>query len=288
MACRGSSRECRFPQAPASPAAASSRAPPGSRSRSTAAPTSARTPSTTGSRRLPRSRRRRSACSSRSSSPAGSTRSRCSSRPATRPTTRSGRPWRSRRASGRPFTEDSRLRWHPAASGIATLHGEGKVSVLPAIGYANSDKSHFTSRHYWEVGATDANLRTGWMGRYLDAIGTPDNPLQGLSLDVALQPALATAKVPVATLQAADQYTLRHAGPPGASARVVDHRGVGEHRRRAREVDRRRAEAGGQDRASSRTLSTSSSARSATASRARSRIRRRPIRSRTGSPASRR
>ncbi len=117
-------------------------------------------------------------------------------------------------AAGTPYAEDSRLRWNPAASGIATLHDEGKVSVLPAIGYANSDKSHFTSRHYWEVGATDANLRTGWMGRYLDATGTQDNPLQGLTLDVALQPALATAKVPVATLQAADQYTFATPGLP--------------------------------------------------------------------------
>ena len=122
-------------------------------------------------------------------------------------------------SAGRAYTEDSRLRWHPAAGGLATLHDEGKVSVLPAIGYANSDKSHFTSRHYWEVGATDANLRTGWMGRYLDATGTLDNPLQGLTLDVALQPALATAKVPVATLQAADQYTF---APPGLPAHPLE------------------------------------------------------------------
>ena len=28
-----------------------------------------------------------------------------------------------------------RLRWHPAAAALATLHGEGKVSAFPAIGY---------------------------------------------------------------------------------------------------------------------------------------------------------
>ena len=115
-------------------------------------------------------------------------------------------------STGIPYTEDPTLFWNPAASGIATLHNEGKVSVIPAIGYADNDESHFTSRHYWEVGATDPNLRTGWMGRYLDQVGTADNPLQGLSLDVTLQPSLATAKVPVATLQAADQYTF---APPG-------------------------------------------------------------------------
>ncbi len=117
-------------------------------------------------------------------------------------------------SSGIPYAADSRLFWHPSAKSIATLFGEGKVSVAPAIGYNNSDLSHFTSRHYWEVGATDADLRTGWLGRYLDAIGTQDNPLQGLSLDVALQPALATAKVPVATIQAADQYTFVTPGLP--------------------------------------------------------------------------
>jgi uncharacterized protein (DUF1501 family) len=109
---------------------------------------------------------------------------------------------------GQPFAEDTRLRWHPAASGLATLHGEGKVSVLPAVGYDNSNQSHFTARHYYEVGATDANLRTGWLGRYLDKIGTHDNPLQGLTLDIAMHPSIATAKVPVATLAAADQYTF--------------------------------------------------------------------------------
>jgi uncharacterized protein (DUF1501 family) len=114
--------------------------------------------------------------------------------------------------SGLPYLEDARLLWNPAAAGIATLHAEGKVSAIPAIGYADSDKSHFTSRHYWEVGATDASLRTGWLGRYVDVAGAPDNPLQGLTLDVALQPAIASAKNPVSALQAADQYTF---APPG-------------------------------------------------------------------------
>jgi uncharacterized protein (DUF1501 family) len=124
-----------------------------------------------------------------------------------------------KQAAGIPYSEDPTLFWNPAASGIATLHTEGKVSVIPAIGYADNDESHFTSRHYWEVGATDADLRTGWMGRYLDQVGTADNPLQGLSLDVTLQPSLATAKVPVATLQAADQYTFV---PPGITPNPLE------------------------------------------------------------------
>src|SRR5207248_7418574 len=77
------------------------------------------------------------------------------------------------------------------------------------VGYTNADQSHFTSRHYWEVGATTPSLFTGWLGRYLDVTGTPDNPLQGLSLDSSLAPALATAKVPVASVEGPDQYDFR-------------------------------------------------------------------------------
>ena len=110
--------------------------------------------------------------------------------------------------AGPAFSEDTRLHWHPSLSPIAALHGEGKVSVLPAVGYTHPDQSHFTSRHFWEVGATDARLASGWLGRYLDHAGRPDNPLQGLSLDYQLQPALASTRVPVASVAAPDEYTF--------------------------------------------------------------------------------
>jgi uncharacterized protein (DUF1501 family) len=106
-------------------------------------------------------------------------------------------------SAGPAFAEDTRLHWHPSLAPIAKLHSEGKVAVMPSIGYEHADQSHFTSRHYWEVGATDARLTTGWLGRYLDTIGTADNPLQGLSLDGSLSPTLATTKVPVAAVDGA-------------------------------------------------------------------------------------
>jgi uncharacterized protein (DUF1501 family) len=111
-------------------------------------------------------------------------------------------------SAGVPFGEDDRLRWHPSLAGLATLHTEGKVTVLPGIGYAGPDQSHFTSRHFWEVGATSEQLRTGWLGRYLDQTGVADNPLQGLSLESRLQPSLATARMPVASIDGPDRYAF--------------------------------------------------------------------------------
>ena len=109
-------------------------------------------------------------------------------------------------SAGLPFAEDDRLRWHPSLAALAQLHAEGKVAVMPGVGYSGPDQSHFTSRHFWEVGATSEQIRTGWLGRYLDRTGSLDNPLQGLSLDWRLQPSLATAKMPVAAIDGPDQY----------------------------------------------------------------------------------
>jgi uncharacterized protein (DUF1501 family) len=110
--------------------------------------------------------------------------------------------------AGLPFGEDERLMWHPKAGGLAQLHAEGKVTVFPAIGYDPPDESHFTSRHYWEVGELNVKTRSGWMGRYLDAAGDPANPLQGLSLDDSLAPALATTRVPVAAVSSPSDYNF--------------------------------------------------------------------------------
>ncbi|MEX0992606.1 MAG: DUF1501 domain-containing protein [Solirubrobacterales bacterium] len=103
-------------------------------------------------------------------------------------------------SAGPAFAEDSRLHWHPDAAALAQLHDEGKLTVMPAIGYDHPDQSHFNSRHFYEVGGLQRKLVTGWMGRYLDRVGSMDNPLQGLSMDGDLAPALATARVPVAAL----------------------------------------------------------------------------------------
>jgi uncharacterized protein (DUF1501 family) len=111
-------------------------------------------------------------------------------------------------AQGVPFTEDPRLHWHPSATSLAGLHNAGNVTVFPGIGYADPDMSHFTSRHYWEVGATETALNTGWLGRYLDVHGSSSNPLQGLSMDGEMNPTLATALNPVAAIDRPDDFSL--------------------------------------------------------------------------------
>ena len=109
---------------------------------------------------------------------------------------------------GETFTEDPSLQWHPGAKALATLHGEGKVSAFPAIGYEHPDQSHFTSRHYYEIGELDIGQHAGWLGRYIDIVGDEENPLQGLAMDGTLSPMIATAEKPVAAISSVDSYEM--------------------------------------------------------------------------------
>ncbi|HET7417281.1 MAG TPA: DUF1501 domain-containing protein [Solirubrobacterales bacterium] len=157
---------------------------------------------------------------------------------------------------GASFSEDTRLQWHPAAAALATLHAEGKVSAFPAIGYDHPDQSHFTSRHYYEIGELQVGFRTGWLGRYLDLVGSDENPLQGLSLDGDLSPMLATASKPVAAIDSVDGYDLwSHVNDPIESemfrsfARFgslpADSPGMSQVRRAAAQTDKLRQDLAG-------------------------------------------
>ena len=110
--------------------------------------------------------------------------------------------------SGLTFSEDSSLFWHPSAASLRALHGEDKVSVFPAIGYAGANQSHFTSRHYYEIGEVQVGANTGWLGRYIEQVGTDDNPLQAISLSNELSPMLATPSKPVAAVESVTDYNL--------------------------------------------------------------------------------
>lgn len=107
------------------------------------------------------------------------------------------------------------LRWHPSAAAFKDLHDRGRLTVLPAIGYDEANGSHFTSRHYYEVGATDPDGATGWLGRWLDRVGEEHNPVQGFTVGPTLLPSLATARVGVAAAEAPEAYDFSTVGIDG-------------------------------------------------------------------------
>ena len=85
---------------------------------------------------------------------------------------------------GIPFAEDPRLSWGPAAAGVRPAARRRQADRVPGHRLPDPDMSHFTSRHYWEVGAADTRVMTGWLGRYLDQVGhrrqSAPGPVDGL------------------------------------------------------------------------------------------------------------
>ena len=126
--------------------------------------------------------RRDGAARSRSSSPcscrAAPTRSRCSIRDGD-PLYREAARQALALTGGTPFTEDARLLLASGARAARAAARRGQGQRAAGVGYDHPDQSHFTSRHFWEVGATDPRLLTGWLGRYLDDVGVARQPAAG-------------------------------------------------------------------------------------------------------------
>jgi uncharacterized protein (DUF1501 family) len=126
-------------------------------------------------------------------------------------------------ASTLPVNGYADLRWHQSAASMKALHDAGKATIFPAIGYTSPNQSHFTSRHYYEIGETTVGANTGWLGRVVDRVGVDDNPLQGLSLSGELSPMLASSSKPVAAVEAIDNYQLwSHAGSNPVEQNMFD------------------------------------------------------------------
>ncbi|MBJ7470021.1 MAG: DUF1501 domain-containing protein [Solirubrobacteraceae bacterium] len=130
------------------------------------------------------------------------------------------------RAQATPFAADPSLSWNPAAAGLRDLWDDPNVgvAVAPAVGYPDANGSHFTSRHFWEVGALDVGGTTGWMGRYLDRVGRPDVPIQGISMGGHLSPSQATNRVPVSAIYDMDSYDFWYPGVWGEMENTATNR----------------------------------------------------------------
>jgi uncharacterized protein (DUF1501 family) len=66
---------------------------------------------------------------------------------------------------------------HPRLSGLKAIFDAGRLAIVQRTGYANQSRSHFTGFDIWGTCSTDNSQPTGWLGRYLDGLPTPIDPL---------------------------------------------------------------------------------------------------------------
>jgi len=72
---------------------------------------------------------------------------------------------------------------HPALKGLKSLHDDGLLGVIQAVGYPNPNRSHFRSTDIWMT-ASDSNRfeNLGWLGRYFDNACAGSDPTVGISV----------------------------------------------------------------------------------------------------------
>jgi uncharacterized protein (DUF1501 family) len=100
-----------------------------------------------------------------------------------------------------PIPGQPALGWHPAAGGLRQLYDAGKLGVYLAVDHERPDFSHFHETTVWRSGMLDyQRATTGWLGRYLDEVGSTDNPLQGLAVEWSTDDVLASRVAPTCAL----------------------------------------------------------------------------------------
>ena len=101
-----------------------------------------------------------------------------------------------RGSAGIPADQTLRLNdgfgFHPSLVGVKALFDQGKIGVIPGVGYPSPNRSHFRSMDIWQSGVPDRVDLTGWLGRWHDAVGA--DPIRMLSIGPSVPRALVGAK----------------------------------------------------------------------------------------------
>ena len=66
---------------------------------------------------------------------------------------------------------------NPRLTGLKTIFDSGRLALIQRTGYANSSRSHFQGTDIWATANTSNTQGPGWLGRYLDTIPKPVDPL---------------------------------------------------------------------------------------------------------------
>jgi uncharacterized protein (DUF1501 family) len=68
---------------------------------------------------------------------------------------------------------------HPRLTDLRSIFNQGRLAVVQRAGYQNSSRSHFQGFDIWGTANPASTQGTGWLGRYLDTLPSPIDPLVG-------------------------------------------------------------------------------------------------------------
>jgi uncharacterized protein (DUF1501 family) len=109
--------------------------------------------------------------------------------------------------SGKP------LALHPRLTGLKQIYDAGDLAIINRTGYPNSSRSHFTGTDIWNTANPGAPVGSGWLGRYLDLLPSPIDPLAGWVTQRDIPRALIGNEVSVPAIPNPAQYAFASPNP---------------------------------------------------------------------------
>lgn len=118
------------------------------------------------------------------------------------------------------------LGMHARLTGLKSIFDAGKLAIVQRTGYANQSRSHFTGFDIWGTANTTNTTGAGWLGRYLDQLPSPVDPLVAWNTQRETPRPLMANKVgvPAITSPAAYQFASPNTGNDAVVERAAQSR----------------------------------------------------------------
>ena len=121
-------------------------------------------------------------------------------------------------------TDSSRvaLGLHPRLTGLKQIFDQGRLALIQRTGYDNQSRSHFLGTDIWSTADPNNPQALGWIGRYLDSLPSPVDPLIGWNTTASLPHVLqARTAVPAIANAAGYSFSSPNAGDEAAAERAT-------------------------------------------------------------------
>jgi uncharacterized protein (DUF1501 family) len=102
---------------------------------------------------------------------------------------------------------------HPRLTGLKQIFDQGRLALVQRTGYPNQSRSHFQGVDIWSAADPANSSALGWVGRYLDSLPLPVDPLVGWNTTSSLPHVLQAAHTAVPAISSPAGYSF--ASPNG-------------------------------------------------------------------------
>jgi uncharacterized protein (DUF1501 family) len=104
---------------------------------------------------------------------------------------------------------------HPRLTSLKQMFDAGNVAFVQRTGYQNSSRSHFLGTDIWSTANPANAVGTGWLGRYLDTLPSPVDPLAGWATTREVPRTLVGERVSVPAIPNVAQYAFQSPNTTG-------------------------------------------------------------------------